>query len=42
MLRHLMPHESWMSLLSESVGHSDPRFRGKGSSLGNIFWFLQN
>jgi len=26
----------------EGVGHLEPRFRGKGSSLGNIFWFLQN
>jgi len=24
------------------VGHFEPIFQGKGSSLGNIFWFLQN
>ena len=30
------------SLLSGGVGHLQPRFQGKGSSLGNIFWFLQN
>ena len=30
------------SLLSGGVGHLEPRFQGKGSSLGNIFWFLQN
>jgi len=31
------------SLLSGyRVGHLEPRFQGKGSSLGNIFWFLQN
>jgi len=30
------------SLPSEGVGHLEPRFQGKGSSLGNIFWFLQN
>jgi len=28
--------------LQEGVGHLKPRFQGKGSSLGNIFWFLQN
>jgi len=26
----------------EGVGKFEPRFQGKGSSLGNIFWFLQN
>jgi len=30
------------SLLSGGVGDLEPRFQGKGSSLGNIFWFLQN
>jgi len=30
------------SLLSGGVGHLEPRFQGEGSSLGNIFWFLQN
>jgi len=30
------------SLPSGGVGHLQPRFQGKGSSLGNIFWFLQN
>jgi len=29
------------SLLSGGVGQFEPRFHGKGSSLGNIFWFLQ-
>jgi len=24
----------------ESVGHLEPRYQGKGSSLGNIFWLL--
>ena len=28
--------------LPEWVGHLEPKFQGKGSSLGNIFWFLQN
>ena len=28
--------------LQEWVGHLEPKFQGKGSSLGNIFWFLQN
>ena len=28
--------------LQEWVGHFEPKFLGKGSSLGNIFWFLQN
>ena len=28
--------------LQEWVGHFVPKFQGKGSSLGNIFWFLQN
>ena len=26
----------------EGVGQFEPRFQGKGSSMGNIFWFLQN
>jgi len=26
----------------EGVGQFEPRFHGKRSSLGNIFWFLQN
>jgi len=26
--------------LQEWVGHLEPKFQGKGSSLGNIFWFL--
>jgi len=30
------------SLPSGGVGHLEPRFQGRGSSLGNIFWFLQN
>jgi len=30
------------SLPSGRVGHLEPRLQGKGSSLGNIFWFLQN
>ena len=30
------------SLLSGGVGQFERRFQGKGSSLGNIFWFLQN
>jgi len=30
------------SLLSGGVGQFEPRFQGKGSSLGNIFWFLEN
>jgi len=30
------------SLLSGGVGQFEPRFQGEGSSLGNIFWFLQN
>jgi len=30
------------SLLLETVGQFEPRFQGKGSSLGNTFWFLQN
>ena len=30
------------SLLSGGVGQFEPRFQGKGLSLGNIFWFLQN
>jgi len=29
------------SLLSGGVGHFEPRFRGKGSSLGNIFGFYK-
>jgi len=29
-------------LLTGSVGQFEPRFQGKGSSLRNIFWFLQN
>jgi len=29
------------SLLLERVGQFEPRFQGEGSSLGNIFWFLQ-
>ena len=24
------------------IGHLEPKFQAKGSSLGNIFWFLQN
>jgi len=28
--------------LQEWVGHFEPKFQGEGSSLGNIFWFLQN
>jgi len=28
--------------LHEWVGHVEPKFQGKGSSLGNILWFLQN
>jgi len=24
------------------VGQFEPRFQGKGSSLGNIFWFLED
>jgi len=28
--------------LQEWVGHFEPKFQGKGSSLANIFWFLQN
>jgi len=28
--------------LLEGVGQFEPRFQGKGSSLENIFWFLQN
>ena len=28
--------------LQEGVGQLDPRFQGKGSSLGNIFWSVQN
>ena len=28
--------------LQEWVGHLEPKFQGEGSSLGNIFWFLQN
>ena len=28
--------------LQEWVGHLEPKFQGKGLSLGNIFWFLQN
>ena len=28
--------------LQEWVGHFEAKFQGKGSSLGNIFWFLQN
>ena len=28
--------------LQEWVGHFEPKFQGKGSSLGNIFWFLRN
>jgi len=28
--------------LQEWVGHVEPKFQGKVSSLGNIFWFLQN
>ena len=30
------------SQLQEWVGHFEPKFQGKGSSLGNIFWFVQN
>jgi len=30
------------SLPSGGVGHLEPRFQGERSSLGNIFWFLQN
>jgi len=30
------------SCLQEWVGQLQPKFQGKGSSLGNIFWFLQN
>ena len=30
------------SLLSGGVGQFEPRFLGAGSSIGNIFWFLQN
>jgi len=26
----------------EGVGQFEPRFQGKGSSLRNIFWFLEN
>jgi len=26
----------------EGVGQFERRFQGKGSSLGNIFWFLQS
>jgi len=29
-------------LLSGGVGKLEQRLKGKGSSLGNIFWFLQN
>jgi len=29
------------SLLSGGVGHFEPRFQGKGSSLGNIFGFYK-
>ena len=28
--------------LQEWVGHFEPKFQGKGSFLGNIFWFRQN
>ena len=28
--------------LQEWVGHFEPKFQGQVSSLGNIFWFLQN
>jgi len=28
--------------LQEWVGHFEAKFQGKGSCLGNIFWFLQN
>jgi len=28
--------------LQERVGHFEPKFQGKGSSLGNNFWFLLN
>ena len=30
------------SLPSGGVGHLEPRFQGKGSSMGNIFSFLEN
>ena len=30
------------SLLSGVLGQFERRFQGEGSSLGNIFWFLQN
>ena len=30
------------SLLVRGVSQMSPNFRGKGSSLGNIFWFLEN
>jgi len=30
------------SRLFGGVGQFEPRFQGKGSSLGNMFWFLQN
>jgi len=30
------------SLVFGGVVQFEPRFQGKGSSLGNIFWFLQN
>jgi len=26
----------------EGVGQVEPRFQGNGSSLGNIFWLLEN
>ena len=26
----------------DGVGQFEPRFQGKGSSLGNIFWLLEN
>jgi len=30
------------SLFFGGVGQFEPRFQGEGSSLKNIFWFLQN
>jgi len=30
------------SCYQEGVGQFEPRFQEKGSSLGNILWFLQN
>ena len=41
-LRHYKAKRVKTRSLQEWVGHFEPKFQGKGSSLWNIFWFLQN